>query len=135
MIFLNLYIPNLHIHVIQIRYTLWHKFVPTDMIFFDQFIVPTVKFGKYFAEFMIPIALLKELGGKEFSTTMEVTNMRRCCGNEIYKHNKRVTERHRHQAISKPKSSRLSFEPRHEKTNILHMRKQRRRSASRSPRS
>ena len=29
------------------------------MIFIDQFIVPTIKFGKCFAEFMIPIALLK----------------------------------------------------------------------------
>ena len=28
------------------------------MIFFDQFNVPTIKFGKSFAEFMIPIALL-----------------------------------------------------------------------------
>ena len=27
------------------------------MIFFDQFKVPTVKFGKRFAEFMIPIDL------------------------------------------------------------------------------
>ena len=26
------------------------------MIFFDQFKVPTIKFGKCFAEFMIPIA-------------------------------------------------------------------------------
>ena len=30
------------------------------MILFDQFKVPTIKFGKRFAEFMIPIALLKE---------------------------------------------------------------------------
>ena len=30
------------------------------MIFFDQFKVPTIKFGKCFAEFMIPIALLKD---------------------------------------------------------------------------
>ena len=29
---------------------------------FDQFIVPTVKFGRCFAEFMIPIALLEEIG-------------------------------------------------------------------------
>ena len=28
------------------------------MIFLDQFKVPTIKFGKCFAEFMIPIALL-----------------------------------------------------------------------------
>ena len=33
------------------------------------------------------------------------------------------------------KTATRSFEPRHEKTNILHMRKQRRRSASRLPRS
>ena len=31
------------------------------MIFFDQFKVPTIKFGECFAEFMIPIALLKNL--------------------------------------------------------------------------
>ena len=30
------------------------------MIFFGQFKVPTIKFGKCFAEFMIPIALLKK---------------------------------------------------------------------------
>ena len=36
-----------------------------------------VKFGKCFAEFMIPIALLKELGGLGFLATIEVTNMRR----------------------------------------------------------
>ena len=29
------------------------------MIFFDQSKVPTIKFGKCFAEFLIPIALLK----------------------------------------------------------------------------
>ena len=29
-------------------------------VFFDQFKVPTIKFGKCFAEFMIPIALLKK---------------------------------------------------------------------------
>ena len=32
------------------------------MIFFAQFKVPTIKFGKCFAEFMIPIALLKKFG-------------------------------------------------------------------------
>ena len=42
--------------------TLLHKFFQTDMIFFDQFKVPTIKFGKCFAEFMIPIALLKKFG-------------------------------------------------------------------------
>ena len=30
------------------------------MIFFDQFKVHTIKFGKCFAEFMIPISLLKK---------------------------------------------------------------------------
>ena len=41
--------------------TLWHKFFfQTDMIFFDQFKVPTIEFGKCFAEFMISIALLKK---------------------------------------------------------------------------
>ena len=34
------------------------------MIFFDQFKVPTIKFGKCFAESMIPIALLKKFGIK-----------------------------------------------------------------------
>ena len=34
------------------------------MKFFDQFKVPTIIFGKCFSEFMIPIALLKEFGGK-----------------------------------------------------------------------
>ena len=38
------------------------KFLQSDMIFFDQFKVPTIKFGKRFAEFMIPIALLKKFG-------------------------------------------------------------------------
>ena len=33
------------------------------------------------------------------------------------------------------KTRMVTFEPRHEKTNVLHMRKQRRRSASRQPRS
>ena len=42
--------------------TLLHKFFQTDMIFFDQFKVPSIKFGKCFAEFMIPIALLKKFG-------------------------------------------------------------------------
>ena len=31
------------------------------MIFFNQFKVATINFGKCFAEFMIPIALLKSL--------------------------------------------------------------------------
>ena len=42
--------------------TLLHKFFQTDMIFFNQLKVPTIKFGKCFAEFMIPIALLKKFG-------------------------------------------------------------------------
>ena len=50
------------------------------MIFFDQFKVPTVKFGKCFAEFVIPIALLKEFGSQEFVMIVEVSNMRECSG-------------------------------------------------------
>ena len=50
------------------------------MMSFDQFIMSTVKFGKCFAEFMITTSLLKELGGSEFVTSIEVTNMRRCPG-------------------------------------------------------
>ena len=45
-----------------IRNTLMQKFFQTDIIVFDKFKVPPVKFGKCFAEFMIPIALLKEFG-------------------------------------------------------------------------
>ena len=43
---------------------LTHRFSSNsaDMIFFDQFKVPMIKFGKSFAEFMILIALLKEFG-------------------------------------------------------------------------
>ena len=37
---------------VWITNTLLHKFFQTGMIFFDQFKVPTIKFGK----FMIPIA-------------------------------------------------------------------------------
>ena len=51
------------------------------MIFFAQFKVPTIKFGKCFAEFMIPIAMLKEFGSYELVTINEVSNMRRCSGN------------------------------------------------------
>ena len=36
-----------------IRNTLLHKFFQTDMIFFDQFKVPVIQFGKCFAEFYI----------------------------------------------------------------------------------
>ena len=39
-------------------------FFQTDIIFFEHIIVYTVKFGKCFEEFMIPIALLNDLGGK-----------------------------------------------------------------------
>ena len=46
------------------------------MIFFDQFKVPTIKFGKCFAEFMISIAVLKKFGSYEFVTIIEVSNMR-----------------------------------------------------------
>ena len=60
--------------------TLFHKFFQTDMIFCDQFKVPTIKFGKRFAELMIPIALLKKFGSKECITIIEVSNMRRWSG-------------------------------------------------------
>ena len=60
MIFLDLY------YQISIEFwitnTLLHKFFQTDMIYFDQFKVPTIKFGKCFAEFLIPIALPKKFG-------------------------------------------------------------------------
>ena len=42
--------------------------------------MPTIKFGKCFAEFMIPIALLKKFGSQEFVTIIDVRNMRRCSG-------------------------------------------------------
>ena len=50
MIFLNLYTKSPYNFGLQ-------KFLQTDMIFIDQFNVPTIKFGKCFAEFMILIAL------------------------------------------------------------------------------
>ena len=63
--------------------------------------MPTIKFGKYFAEFMIPIALLKKFGSLEFVATIEVSNMRRCSGEanklDIYTPCKRDVEGHRHQ--------------------------------------
>ena len=37
-------------------------FFQTEMIFFDQFKVSTIKFGKCIGEFMISIALLKKFG-------------------------------------------------------------------------
>ena len=54
-----------------IRNTLSKKFFQADMIFFDKFEVPTIKFRKCFAEFMILIALLKEFGCSEFFTIIE----------------------------------------------------------------
>ena len=87
------------------------------MIFFDQFKMPTIKFGKCFAEFMILIALLKEFRSEEFVTIIEVINLRRCSG----KANKlryiytikgcRGTSPSRNGklTISKSKSSRLSY--------------------------
>ena len=55
-----IYIPNLH-RILDYKYFV-EKFFQTDMIFFDQFKESTIKFGKSFAEFMIPIALLKKFG-------------------------------------------------------------------------
>ena len=76
----------------------------TDMIFFDQFKVTTIKFGKFFAEFMIPIALLKKFGSKEFVSIIAVSNMRRFSGKAnklryIYtiRGKSRDIEGHRHQ--------------------------------------
>ena len=63
-----------------IKNSLLHKFFQADMIFFNQFKVPTIKFGKCFAELMIPIALHKEFGRQELVTIIEVSNMRRCSG-------------------------------------------------------
>ena len=59
MIFFNSYQISIKFWITN---TLLHKFFQTDIIFFDQFKVPTIKFGKCFAEFMIPIALLKKFG-------------------------------------------------------------------------
>ena len=42
--------------------------------------MPTINFGKRFAEFMIPIALLKKFVSQEFVTIIEVSNMRICSG-------------------------------------------------------
>ena len=39
-----------------------------------------MKFGKCFAEFIIPIALLKKFGSYEFTMIIEVSNMRICSG-------------------------------------------------------
>ena len=76
------------------------KFFQIDMIFFDQFKVPTIKFGKCCVELMTPIALLKKFGSSEFVTIIEVSNMRRCSGkaNKFrYMHHKRDVEGQRHQ--------------------------------------
>ena len=54
------------------------------MILFDQFKVPTINFGKCFAEFMTPIALLKSLAVKNLlrllkSLTFEDAYRRKTC--------------------------------------------------------
>ena len=59
LIFLNLYTESPKNSGLEIPRCI--SFFQTDMIFFDQFKVPTIKFGKCFVEFMTPIALLKEL--------------------------------------------------------------------------
>ena len=66
----------------RITNTLLQTFLQTDLIhvFFDQFIVSMVKFGKCFAGFMIPIAGLYWIGGYECVTASEIANMRRCYG-------------------------------------------------------
>ena len=51
------FIPKISIEFF-IRNILLQKFLQTDMICFNQFKVPKLKFGKCFAESMIPIALL-----------------------------------------------------------------------------
>ena len=60
MIFLNLYTNSPKNSGLQIPCCI--SFFQTDMIFFDQFKMATIRFGKCFAEFMIPIALLKKFG-------------------------------------------------------------------------
>ena len=59
MIFLFIYQISIEFWIIN---TLLHKFFQTDMIFFDQFQVSTIKFGICDAEFMKPIALIKKFG-------------------------------------------------------------------------
>ena len=46
------------IYQISIEYLVVEVY-QTAMMFFDQFKVPTIKFGKCYAEFMIPIAFLE----------------------------------------------------------------------------
>ena len=53
------------------------------MTFFDQFEVLMIKFCKCFADFMIPIALLKAFGSKDFVTIIEISNMSRCSALKI----------------------------------------------------
>ena len=61
MIFLNLYsTKSPYKSGLQIPCCI--SFSQTDMMFFDQFKVPTIKFGKRFAKFMIPIAYIKKFG-------------------------------------------------------------------------
>ena len=45
--------------------------VSSDMIFFDRLMLSEVKFRKFFAEFVKPIALFK-LGDEEWFTTKEI---------------------------------------------------------------
>ena len=54
MIFLTLYTKSLKNSGLQIPCCI--SFFQTDMMFFDKFKVPTIKFGKCFEEFMRPIA-------------------------------------------------------------------------------
>ena len=51
------FIPKISIEF-WIRNILLQKFLQTDMVCFNQFKVPKVKFGKCFAESLIPIGLL-----------------------------------------------------------------------------
>ena len=60
--FLKFKYQSRRLHGILPTNTLLHKYFQTAMIFFDQFKVPSIKFGNCFAEFMIPIALLKKFG-------------------------------------------------------------------------
>ena len=63
MIFLTLYTCTESPYNYGLQITLLQKFFfQTDIIFFDQFKVHTIKIGKRFAVFIIPIALLKKFG-------------------------------------------------------------------------
>ena len=59
----------------RIRSILLQMFLQTEMIFVNQSIVSMVKFEKCFGDFIIPIALLDEIGSLEFVTTTEATIM------------------------------------------------------------